>query len=99
MGRSLSPAAQAVILRNAIALNMLGKETELVRLRARYGAAFAASSSAAAFSLLTGPIEEMTGTSIARAMAAIPSVSVAGEYEAMLDAKPNLGPSRRAKGN
>jgi hypothetical protein len=87
-GKALSPVDQAVILRQAVALSMTGKGADLAKLRARYGAAFAASSSAAAFNLLTGPVDAMTSEGIARAMAAIPSASVAGEYEEMLDAKP-----------
>jgi hypothetical protein len=87
--RSLSSAQQAIILRQAVALNMLGRETDLAKLRARFGAAFASSPSAAAFSLLTGPLDKMTPDAIAQAMAAIPTASVAGEYEALLNARPS----------
>lgn len=88
-GKTLNAVDQAIILRNAVALNMLGREEELAKLRARYGAAFARAPSNAAFALLTGPVDAMSSDSIARAMVAIPSVSVAGPYEVMLDAKPN----------
>lgn len=91
-GRNLSSAQQAIVLRQAVALNMLGKEAELAKLRSRYGAAFAASPSAAAFHLLTGPLSAMTPDGIAAAMAAIPTASVAGEYEVLLDARPNETP-------
>jgi hypothetical protein len=76
------------VLRQAVALNMVGNETELAKLRTRYAAAFARSSSQAAFALLTGPVEAMSSESIARAMVAIPSVSVAGPFEPLLNAKP-----------
>lgn len=87
-GKALNAVDQAIILRNAVALNMLGREEDLAKLRARYGAAFARAPSNPAFALLTGPVDTMSSDSIARAMVAIPSVSVAGPYEAMLDAKP-----------
>lgn len=86
--RVLNPVQQAEILRQAVALVMLGREGDLGRLRARYGAAFAASPSAAAFALLTGPVDAMTSERIGAAMAAIPGAAVAGEYEAMLNARP-----------
>ena len=74
-----------MILRHAVALAMSGQEDELGKLRARYASAFMRTPSAAAFSLLTGPVDEMTSAGIASAMAAIPSVSVAGEYDDMMD--------------
>lgn len=94
---ALSAVDQAVILRNAVALTMLGREADLAKLRSRYGAAFAATPAAAAFSLLTGPVDAMTGDGIARAMAAIPSASVAGEYEALLDTSPAPAPKIASK--
>jgi hypothetical protein len=87
-GKTLTPVEQALVLREAVALSMIGKNAELAALRARYGASFAQTSSAAAFNLLTGPVDAMTSDGIARAMAAIPSASVAGEYEEMLNAQP-----------
>ena len=86
--RELGAVEQAVILRQAVALAMLGREPELSALRARYGAAFARLPSGPAFALLTGPVDAMTSDSIARAMAAIPAISVAGDYEPLLDARP-----------
>lgn len=82
----LSEVDQALVLRHAVALAMTGQESALAGLRAHYGDAFARLPSAAAFELLTGPVEAMTSDSIARAMAAIPSVAVAGDAEALLDA-------------
>lgn len=86
--RAMTPVAQAVVLRQAVALAMLGREDQLARLRARYGAAFAPLPARDAFALLTGPISGMSGDGIARAMAAIPSASVVGADEAMLEAPP-----------
>jgi|GEM_PF-596754 len=83
--RTLSAVEQAIILRYAVALAMTGREDGLAELRTKYGAAFNRLSSAAAFELLTGPVEKMTSASIAQAMAAIPSASVAGVYDDMLD--------------
>lgn len=83
---ALSSVDQALILRRAVALSMLGDERGLAALRTRYGAAFARLPSGPAFALLTGPVSAMTSEGIARAMAAIPAVSVAGEDDAMLDA-------------
>lgn len=85
---ALSPVAQATILRQAVALAMTGQEAGLAQLRTRYGPAFAGTPAAAAFALLTGPVAAMNGESLARAMAAIPSVAVAGDYDALLDARP-----------
>lgn len=95
--KDLSPVAQAVILRQAVALAMTGQEEGLARLRARYAAAFARSPSAAAFALLTGPVEAMSGDGLARAMAAIPAVSVAGDYDDMLDARAPAAPAPAPK--
>jgi len=84
-GKTLSGVEQALILRHAVALAMTGNETALGDLRTRYQSAFAKLPSAAAFELLTGPVDNMTSAGISRAMAAIPSASVAGEYDALLD--------------
>ncbi|WP_221230858.1 hypothetical protein [Sphingobium subterraneum] len=85
--RQLGAVDQAVILRQAVALAMLGREPELAALRARYGAAFTRLPSGPAFALLTGPVDAMTSESIARAMAAIPTASVAGDFEPLLDVR------------
>lgn len=84
---ALSSVDQALILRRAVALAMLADERGLGALRARYGAAFARLPSGPAFALLTGPVNAMTGDGIARAMAAIPGVSVAGADDDLLDAE------------
>ncbi len=86
-GKTLTAVDQAVILRQAVAMAMTGREGDLAALRARYGARFANLPSAAAFDLLTGPVEAMTSEGIAQAMTAIPTVSVAGEFDALLDTR------------
>ncbi|RXR28743.1 hypothetical protein [Sphingobium fluviale] len=85
---ALSAVDQALILRRAVALAMLGDERGVAALRGRHGAAFARLPSGPAFALLTGPASAMTSDGITRAMAAIPVVSVAGEDDALLDALP-----------
>lgn len=85
---ALSAVDQALILRRAVALAMLGDERGLATLRTRYGTPFARLPSGPAFAMLTGPASAMTSDGITRAMAAIPAVSVAGEDDALLDALP-----------
>lgn len=70
---------QALILRRAVALAMLGREADLGRLRTRYAAAFRGAAAAGAFDLVTRPVGSLTPDAVARAMAALPSVSPAGE--------------------
>lgn len=69
---------QAVILRHAIALAMLGREADLAGLRRRYMAAFAGLGSAATFDLLTRDPATIDGDALTKAMLAIPSASPAG---------------------
>lgn len=83
---ALSAVDQALILRRAVALAMLSDERGLGALRARYAGAFARLPSGPAFALLTGPVNNMSGEGITRAMAAIPAVSVAGQDDDLLDA-------------
>ena len=80
----LSQVEQTVILRRAVALAMLGRETSLEGLRSRYGSAFAGQPTAAAFDLLTGPVEDLDPTAIAQALAAMPTASPAGEFADLL---------------
>lgn len=84
---ALSTVNQALILRRAVALAMLSDEHGLGVLRERYSAAFARLPSGPAFTLLTGPANDMNGEGIMRAMAAIPMISVAGDDDYLLDAK------------
>lgn len=83
---ALSTVDQALILRRAVALAMLGDERGLGAMRVRYAAEFARLPSGPTFALLTGPVNGMSGQGIAQAMAAIPVVSVAGEDDDLLDA-------------
>jgi predicted negative regulator of RcsB-dependent stress response len=82
----ISDVEQAIILRQAIALAMLGRGDQLALLHDRYAAAFAPLPSAGVFNMLTGPIERVDPALIGRAMAAIPSVSPAGTLADLIDA-------------
>lgn len=84
---SLVAVDQALVLRRAVALGMLGREPELTQLRARYAAAFRGTQAAAAFDLLTQPVGKLTPEIIARAMAAIPAASPAGNLADLFAAK------------
>ncbi|GAB5349239.1 hypothetical protein [Alteriqipengyuania sp. 357] len=81
---SLSEVEQTVILRRAVALAMLGRERSLAGLRTRYAPAFAAERTAAAFDLLTGPVDELDPATVAKAMAAMPAASPAGDIADLL---------------
>lgn len=86
--RALGEVDQAVILRHAIALAMLGREDALKRLRDRYAVAFAELPSASAFDVLTGSIGSVDPAAIGAALAAIPTASPAGSFGDLLDAAP-----------
>ncbi|ALG60253.1 MULTISPECIES: hypothetical protein [Citromicrobium] len=88
----LTQVEQTVVLRRAVALAMLGRETSLQSLRARYATAFAGKPTAAAFDLLTGPVEDLDPAAVAQAMAAMPTASPAGEFADLL-----AGETRKAK--
>lgn len=83
---ALSPPAQAIVLRQAVALAMLNQEAKLQALRARYGAAFKALPSAQAFDLLTQPAKQIDPARISAAMSAIPEASPTGAIGDLLDA-------------
>lgn len=85
---ALSEVRQAMVLRHAITLGMLGREAELAKVRARYTAAFAELRTSKVFDLLTRPASEIQADQLTEAMAAIPTVSPAGEYADLLDAAP-----------
>lgn len=91
----LSDVGQAVVLRHAVGLAMLGREAELGRLRARYAAGFARLPTAPTFAMLTGDPAAVTPAALARAMAALPSASPAGAFGDLLAggaaAKPGAG--------
>ena len=83
----LTEVQQTVILRRAIALAMLGRETSLESLRTRYVAGFAEQPTEAAFDLLTGPIDGLDPEAVAEALAAMPTASPAGEFADLLAAE------------
>lgn len=85
----LSEVNQAILLRRAVALAMLGREDDLAALRLRYGPAFANLPSEAAFKLLTEPTATLNPALIASAMAQIPTASPAGDIALLLEARPS----------
>lgn len=82
----LNEVGQAIVLRHAIALAMLGHEDALARLRARYATGFSGSPAAAAFAVLTGPPGTVDPAAIAKAMGALPGASPAGAFGELIDA-------------
>ena len=82
----LSEPAQAAILRQAVALAMLGREDQLEALRARYAAAFKTLPSGQAFDVLTRKVGSIDPAAIGAAMSAIPQASPAGATGDLLDA-------------
>lgn len=90
----LTEVRQAVVLRHAIALGMLGREGELARLRSRYAAGFAGLPTAPAFDMLTQDPGRVDAESLTRAMSAIPAASPAGAYADLLDVPPSAPPRK-----
>lgn len=93
-GVPLSPVGQAIVLRQAIALAMLGREPALEQLRRRYAQAFARLPGRATFDLLTGDTFSLDRDALTAAMLTIPSVSPAGAIADLLEV-PSVEP--RAK--
>jgi tetratricopeptide (TPR) repeat protein len=91
---ALSEVEQAVVLRYAIALALLGREGELAQLRTRYQGGFASLPTAPVFDMLTRDAGSVDPEAIAQAMSAIPSASPAGTYADLLEAAPS-SPRRR----
>jgi hypothetical protein len=87
----LSDVAQTVLLRQAIALAMLGREPALAQLRARYAPAFASLPSAGLFDILTSPAGAIDPSLLGKAMADLPSASPAGDLADLLDAQQGRG--------
>lgn len=87
---SLGEVEQTVVLRQAIALAMLGREDGLSRLRERYAKSFASLPSAATFDVLTRPAGAIDSEALSKAMAALPSASPAGAIGTLLDADPGV---------
>lgn len=82
----LTEVDQALVLRRAVALAMLGREEDLAKLRQRYVAAFRGSATASAFDMLTRPVGALNPDLVAKAMAVIPSASPAGALADLFDA-------------
>ena len=93
-GPSLSDVDQAVLLRHAVSLAMLGREEELATLRGRYAAQFTGKATEPLFDLLTRAVSSLDSAALARAMAAIPSASPAGALADLIDASPAAGTSK-----
>lgn len=85
---AMSDVDQAVVLRYAISLAMLGQEDALAALRARYAASFAGLATGPVFDMLTAAVGSVDPAAVARAMAAIPAVSPAGDMAELIDAAP-----------
>ncbi|QHL89738.1 hypothetical protein GVO57_01475 [Sphingomonas changnyeongensis] len=93
---AMSEVRQAMLLRRAIALGMLGREAELEALRTRYQPAFATLPTARAFDLLTRGVNELDADGFAEAMAAMPAASPGGSLADLLDAAPAAGRGDKA---
>jgi len=77
-----------MVLRHAISLAMLGREDGLAALRGRYQASFRGLKTAAVFDMLTGTPGSVDPETLARAMAAMPGASPAGDIATLLDQAP-----------
>lgn len=88
---ALNQVDQAIVLRHAIALAMLGREDALSVLRSRYGDGFRGLPTAPVFDMLTGRPGSANSDRLARAMTAIPSVSPAGKIAELLEQAPLKG--------
>ena len=94
----LDPVSEVVLLRQVIAMRMIGDEAGLARLRARYGSRFAGRPTGGAFAALVGGSDGTSGgDSLAQALAALPAVSPAGADADLLDLSDAALKSRRAR--
>ncbi|RJF85742.1 hypothetical protein [Sphingomonas cavernae] len=91
----ISDVDQAVVLRYAISLAMLGREDALADMRVRYGASFAGLSTAPVFDMLTAAVGTVDPAAVTRAMTSIPSVSPAGDLAELIEAGPEAAPPKR----
>ncbi|URD61385.1 hypothetical protein M8312_02400 [Sphingomonas sp. KRR8] len=89
---ALSEVQQALVLRQAVTLGMLGREAPLAALRQRYAAAFADLPTARAFDQLTRPSGEIDAAGLSDALAALPTASPAGDMADLIELSP---PARR----
>jgi len=76
---------QVRLMRQAIALSMIGDENGLARLRARSARGFAGLPSASAFAAVSGGAGAGDAAALASALAALPSVSPAGGDADLID--------------
>jgi len=83
---SLNDVEQALVLRHAIGLAMLGREDALSRLKLRYNASFARLRTAATFDVLTRPVGSIDPAALSKAMGSLPAASPAGPIADLLDA-------------
>lgn len=81
----LSDVDQAIVLRHAIALAMLGHEPALAALRARYAAGFATLPTAPAFAMLTAKVGTVDPAALGKAMAALPAASPSGTFGDLIE--------------
>ena len=92
----LTSGGEAIVLRQAIALAMLGEEAKLATMRARYLTAFAGSPRQVTFDILTRDIASVDAEALQAAMLAIPDASPAGDI-ANLFAVPIAAPKLAAR--
>jgi hypothetical protein len=83
--KALDDADQAAVLRQAVALAMIGREPQLQALRTRYAAAFKPLPSGRAFDVITGDPRRIDPAALGAAMAAIPDASPGGGVADLLD--------------
>lgn len=86
---ALSEVKQAIVLRYAIALGMLGRDEDLASLRGRYEEGFAGLPTAPVFDMLTLGTGTVDPGSLTRAMSAIPTASPAGRFADLLEVPPS----------
>ena len=87
----LTAVGEAIVLRQVIALAMLGQETRLAAVRARYLGAFAGSPRRITFDMLTRDVATVDAETLQSALLAIPDTSPAGDI-ANLFAAPVVAP-------
>jgi hypothetical protein len=81
----LTDVGQAIVLRHAIALAMLGREDSLATLHTHYADSFAHLPNNAAFAMLTGQPGAIDPALLAKAMASMPAASPAGDLGELIE--------------
>jgi len=82
----LTEAAQVIVLRQAIALAMLGREPALQRLNRRYARAFAPLPTGPVFAMLTAPVGTVDPDRLGRAIESLPAAGPAAMVADLLTA-------------